>query len=106
MRIIDLLNNISKGQKVPEIINYKQNIYNYSFIDNDYFRYNDGNKIFLFENLFKDYATDNFINDYVIIKQNNYEFEKDEIIDIKSLIEKVYNLSLKVKELENNVKEL
>ena len=103
MRIIDLLNNISKGQKVPEIIEYKSLIYNYTNLDSDYFIYdNNGVKHFLFGDLFKDYGTDMFINDNVIIKQNNnYEFEKEEITDINTLIDKVYKLSLKVKELEN-----
>lgn len=80
MKIIDLLNKIANGEKVPERIMYKYKIYKY---DEDFQEYYVSNNEELFGTLFHKYTTLQFINDEVEIN------EEVEILDEEDKIEKL-----------------
>lgn len=72
MKIIDLLNKIANGEEVPNIIKYRNKIWEYEEASDDY---KSGN-LYLFENLFDYTKTSGFINDYIEIIEEPKKIEK------------------------------
>lgn len=73
MKIIDLINKISKREEVPKLIKYDNKIMYYSTAKEDYYGYySNGNGNWLFQYLFdKCRNTNYFINDCIEILENN-----------------------------------
>lgn len=68
IKIIDLINMISKGEELPKKIKYEKEIWNYIDYQKDY--RNDDEEYF-FTTLFSDKVTDTFINEYVEIIEDD-----------------------------------
>lgn len=76
MKIIDLLVKTSESEDPPKKIKYKNHIWYYDKMTQDYCRNDtDGLYVYLFQNLFQS-ETDIFINDEVEIIEENKEIEK------------------------------
>lgn len=72
IKIIDLLNKISNGEKIPEKIKYKNKIWEYDEYSNDY----KSEYTCLFEKLFDYKRTIEFINDETEIIEEPKKIEK------------------------------
>ena len=78
IKIIDLLNKIANGEKVPEKIKYDTKEMLYDHNKQDYLGYySNNNGEWLFQYLFdRCKNTEHFINDFVEIIENNDKLEK------------------------------
>lgn len=76
IKIINLLAKIPNGEEIPQKIKYKNHIWYYDKMTQDYCRNDDdGLYVYLFQNLFQS-ETDIFINDEVEVIEEDKEIEK------------------------------
>lgn len=105
IKIIDLLNKISNGEKIPKKIKYKNKIWEYDEYSNDY----KSEYTWLFGKLFDYKRTIEFINDEIEIldepkkiehclKSDRFLCDEDEIEHLRTKIDELIDEVNKLKE--------
>ena len=105
IKIIELLNKIANGEKMPERIIYEGETYQYDEEAEDYRQDKMGE--LLFTTLFAEYSTSVFVNDFVIILEEHDDSEFSQNLENSSVIEyRLQHLTYKIDTLIDEIRKI